>query len=549
MFISKIELKNFKRFTDLTVDLQGVPNPPKLVLMIGENGSGKSSVFDSFEWLSQFGKNENPETMVSIHNRLVIELPYYKKNELDAEAVLYFDDNKILFRNSNGMSTGANPWAGLAFYGRSALRSVPQLTRTTIGGREGIAAQDNDRPRFYIEQDTRFENDIDILAERIVNEIFVEGRFDADELKKRYIEPINKALQNVFTDDPAISLTLVLIMPPLQGKPVQIRFRKGKSEIPYDLLSNGEKEVVNILFNLFIRRGSFQNTIYFIDELDVHLNTALQYNLIKEITENWIPDNCQLWTASHSLGFIQYAREAKHAEILDFDQLDFDVPQTITPQPKEILEMFEVAVPKALMLKVFQGKQIVLCENKNDEYFNLLALPDKIFVGVQDKRQVYLNAKNNPAYFGLMDRDYLTEVEIVKIRKKLENLRILEFYAFENYLYHPENLAELFPAFDVANYTADIIRQKNEQRDYILTGLELARRGYSVLNDENIERDKNGIETIVSALQSDKLEIFYPYFDMKTRFNRHLLSSLNLTPSKLIQSNWFKTSISKVLTS
>ena len=242
-------------------------------------------------------------------------------------------------------------------------------------------------------------------------------------------------------------------------------------------------------------------------------------------------------------------REAKHAEILDFDQLDFDVPQTITPQPKEILEMFEVAVPKALMLKVFQGKQIVLCENKNDEYFNLLALPDKIFVGVQDKRQVYLNAKNNPAYFGLMDRDYLTEVEIVKIRKKLENLRILEFYAFENYLYHPENLAELFPAFDVANYTADIIRQKNEQRDYILTGLELARRGYSVLNDENIERDKNGIETIVSALQSDKLEIFYPYFDMKTRFNRHLLSSLNLTPSKLIQSNWFKTSISKVLTS
>ena len=547
MFISKIELKNFKRFTDLTVDLSGINKLPKLVLMIGENGSGKSSIFDAFEWVSQFGKNDTPESMVSIHNRFVNELPYYKKNELNAEAVLYFNDNKVLFKNSNGMSTIENSWVRLAFYGRSALRSVPQLTRTSIGGREGIASQDNDRPRFYIEQDTRFENDVDILAERIVNEIFVEGRFDANELRKRYIEPINKALQRVFTDDPAISLSLVLIMPPLQGKPVQIRFRKGASEILYDLLSNGEKEVINILFNLFIRRGSFQDTIYFIDELDVHLNTALQYNLIKEITENWIPDNCQLWTASHSLGFIQYAREAKHAEILDFDQLDFDVPQTITPQPKEVLEMFEVAVPKDMMLKVFQGKQIILCENKNDEYYNLLGLPQKIFVGVQDKRQVYLNVKNTPAYFGLMDRDYLTDQEIQKISQHFPNLKVLNYYAFENYLLHPDNIAELEPSFDVAAYTADIIQQKNTYRDFILTGIAGARNGYSILKDKNINEDENWKETIIMALRSDKLEDFYPFFDMKTRFNKNLISSLKLPTSKLVSTNWFKNSISKLL--
>ena len=47
MRITKVELKNFKRFTDLTID--GIPTDAKLVLLIGSNGSGKSSVFDAFE--------------------------------------------------------------------------------------------------------------------------------------------------------------------------------------------------------------------------------------------------------------------------------------------------------------------------------------------------------------------------------------------------------------------------------------------------------------------------------------------------------------------
>ena len=47
MHITKVELKNFKRFTNLTID--GIPTDAKLVLLIGSNGSGKSSVFDAFE--------------------------------------------------------------------------------------------------------------------------------------------------------------------------------------------------------------------------------------------------------------------------------------------------------------------------------------------------------------------------------------------------------------------------------------------------------------------------------------------------------------------
>ncbi len=537
MFISKLELKNFKRFTDLTIDLSGDNTPPKLVLMIGANGSGKSSVFDAFEWISQLANDR------TYFNNL---FDYHGKNNEYPIATFHFSNGLELQRQGNTIKPIESPIENL-FYGRSALRIAPRLKRTAVSANIEIA-RDGDRPKFYIDYDDRFENDYFELINRVLNEVLNEQEnSDTRHIRDKYLTPINEAMLQIFGNNTATSLVLKSFSLPQNGQPGKIEFGKGNATFLYDLLSSGEKEIFGILLNLLIRKEHFNDTIYFIDELDVHLNTALQYNLIKEILENWIPENCQLWTASHSLGFIQYAKEFSHAAILDFDQLDFDQPQSLTPLPKEVLEIYEVAVPRELMLKVFHGKSIFLCENKNDEYYNLLGLDEKIFVGVQDKRQVYLNAKNNPAYFGLMDRDYLTESEISKIRQQLPNLRILEYYAFENYLYHPENIAELFPDFDIPNYQADIVRQKNEQRDYILTGLELARRGYSVLNDENIERDKNGIQVIIEALQSDKLEKFYPYFDMKSRFNRHLVGSLKLTPAKLAQTNWFKAAISKIL--
>lgn len=549
MFINKLRLQNFKRFTDLTIDLSAVQPVPKLVLMIGANGSGKSCVFDAFESCS-FGS-----FVTKLHKKHVSPDPftktelydYYQKTEQPALAELNFSNGvQITSTDGETLSPAQNP---KNFYGRSALRQIPKLTRTTRTAQEGIIAANADRPSNYIEFDQRFENDLDVQTNRLVRDIFDQQSYATKEIREKYVMPINNALSRVFNGDKAIALELHAIIPALNGLPPDMRFRKGQSEIHYDLLSSGEKEVVNLLFNLHTRRQFYDDTIYFIDELDVHLNTALQYSLLKEITENWLPENCQLWTASHSLGFIQYAREAAHAAILDFDQFDFDLPQTIMPQPKESLEVYEIAVPKETLLRIFQGKQLILCENKNDEYYNLLGLPDKLFIGVQDKRQVYLNVKQNPAYFGLMDRDFITDVEIAKLRQQFPNLRVLGYYAFENYLYHPDNLREAFPDFDAEAYRAEIVRQKNEHRDYILTGLEGARRGYSVLNDENIKRDEQATQTIIESLRSDDLETFYPYFDMKTRFNRQSLSKLKLSPKRLVQTNWFQAAILSALQS
>ena len=55
MKIKKIELKNYKRFTDFTID--NISASVKLVLVVGPNGSGKTSLFDAFNlWYRQHGR-------------------------------------------------------------------------------------------------------------------------------------------------------------------------------------------------------------------------------------------------------------------------------------------------------------------------------------------------------------------------------------------------------------------------------------------------------------------------------------------------------------
>lgn len=535
MFIHKLQLANFKRFTNLTLDLSSCQPPPKLVLLIGANGSGKTGIFDAFEWISSLTRKAIQHADES----------YFRKDpNLPAEAQLWLSDGQHLHRTSEQRQPGQLR-SGL-FYGRTAFRQVPRLTRTGQG--EAVDFDnDTDRPSIYIERDQRFENDIDALTAKILEEVFTGSDFDAQKLREQYITPLNQALARIFGADPATALELRTLIPARNGKIADIRFRKGNSEIHYNLLSSGEKEVVNILLNLFVRRPYYQDSIYFIDELDVHLNTGLQYTLLKEITEEWIPAGCQLWTASHSLGFIRYSNESEQAAILDFDQFDFDHPRTIVPQAKDAIEVYEIAVPKDTLPLLFQNFQLTLCENQNAGIYNLLRLEQRLFLPAADKNTLYQGVKTNPSYWGLMDRDYLTEIEIRAIRQRLPRLFVLGYYSIESYLYHPDNIQAAVPDFDKEAYQAFLTAQKNLLRDEILLGLQHARSSYRVLRAENLE-EPDAAKQIAQSLRSDHFVDYYPYLDMKNKVDRNYLAKLNLSQKRLAETTWFRTAIQHCFT-
>jgi len=560
MRITKVELKNFKRFTDLTID--GIPADTRLALLIGSNGSGKSSVFDAFEYTNKLYQPRH-KGQISANLQLQIRNDYSNLSQklkakfrkfsaqgdtdvkITATLPARYEDGSDLddmrYNSFTGQSTGET-FIPL-YYGRTSFRHIASLSE--IKPFSGDIKWDDNRPGSFAERDERFGDDIGFVTRQIVTAIFREN-FSSGEIQTRYIQPINEALSRVFGGESATRISFLEIIPPGDGKPAKLTFRKGSSEIGYDDLSAGEKEVFNIIFNLFTRSGQYTDTVYFFDELDLHLNTQLQFNLLKEITENWLPENCQLWTASHSLGFIDYARQYPQGVIIDFDDLDFDQHQTLFPQPNEQLDVYDIAVPKEMLFKIMRGKKLVLCENQNDEFYNLLALPDTLFVGMKDARSLFLQVKNDNRYYSLRDRDFLSDTEIERLEREYPHHHILRYYDFENYLYHPDNIAELqLNGFDRETYIAEIIRQKNERFDAILLNLKATRQSYEELKTGEIA-DKEP-DAIVADLKSDDFIRYYKYFDMKTGFNRAYLMPFNLDKKRLVQTRWFRSQIEAVL--
>ena len=532
MRITRLQLKNFKRFTDLIIE--SIPKEAKLVLLIGSNGSGKSSIFDAFNSLSK--SNTTPYA----------EPSYYSKNSLEPGITIYFDNGSKIdsWKYGYGIAT-KNPFK---FIGRSSIRIIPRISNR--GNAETIK-NNADEPPTFIDQDTRFDNDLSMYMQQIDNalrEPVFSGK-SADTLKifQDFIHPLNSSLINVFGGDATTTIQIAEFQNATANNSGKLIFRKGDSKINYDLLSHGEKQVIILLLNFIVRKEQYQDAIIYIDEMDCHLNTALQSRLLSEIVNTWIPDNAQLWTASHALGFIDFAIKSDQASIIDFDLLNFDVPQTILPQPKDRLEVYELGIPKTMLFDILKGKRIVACENQNDEYFNLLQIKDTVFVGMKDSRDVFLNIKRDTRYHSLRDRDFLSDTEIDRIKAAYPNHHILHYYDFENYLYHPDNLEQLgIKEFDKQKYIETIILQKNERIHYILPTLISSRQNYEEFKTDAKLKDKT-TDNIVDDFKSNDFERFYKYFDMKKQFNKSFLAALNLSKEKLVQTSWFKKQIENIL--
>jgi len=548
--LKKVQLSNFKRFTDLTIDQ--IPATSKLVLLIGANGSGKSCVFDAFNFCYFKSGEGRVRTTEDYMN-------YFKKSKNSDSLISLIDSEDNTFQKAQILKDGIlkpSKVEGNKFYGRTSFRQFSRINSKTLGD----SLKTNDYPVFFIDRDLRFKNDLENIYKSLMKDLFKDDQ-GSKEIKEKYILPINRALENIFGNANGNKLKLLELIPPLDGEIAQVTFEKGEHQFHYNYLSAGEKEVFNILINLLSRSPEYQDTIYYIDELDLHLNTKLQFNLIKEITENWIPENCQLWTASHSLGFIEYARQSKQASIIDFDDLDFDLPQVLTPVPKENPEVYEIAVGKEFLSSLFKNMKVFFVENKDQVYYSSVGVDKTVFVSEKDRYSVFYKTVNTD-FYGLVDRDWLSDDDIEQIKKHYPNLSILHFYSIENYLYHPENLASYYKSientFDREDYIKLLTQEKNKIVDSLTLRFSSVRSSYPYFNNpkfngkplqnrfRNKEENFAQAENIGKNLRSNTFEVFYPVLPMKD-YCTNLPQRQNVAKTSLAKTKWFKTQIEKLL--
>ena len=316
MRIREIKLNKFKRFTDLTIS--GIPTTAKLVVLVGPNGSGKTSVFEGMNhWYKYKG--------FYTYGDMTFYIKEGDKEEINKNN---WGDNRVKISTHDVEFSNQEDIRG-CFYFRTAHRNEPDFVTNNL------SRQDN--PKNRIKYNTLMDTDCTVSEnyQRLVSNT-LSGVFNqrndnksVKDLREELIGKIRESLHNVFDD-----LQLTSIGDPLVNG--SFYFTKGNSEnFHYKNLSAGEKSAFDLLLDIVIKSVYFENTVYCIDEPESHMHTALQSKLLAEMY-NLIPNNSQLWLSTHSIGMLEKAREIELENpntvcFLNFSDIDFDAPTILMP--------------------------------------------------------------------------------------------------------------------------------------------------------------------------------------------------------------------------
>ena len=468
MKLQSATIKNFKRFTDLTIG--NIPPTARLIMLAGPNGCGKSSLFDAFSIWHR--RTKRPRYDPGWQN------DYHSKVTSPADS--FTDQIDVTFHE--GVPANDNEKKKI-FYIRSAYRNDPefriqQLTR--VG-----STLDEETVTRMIDNDAAVSRNYQRMVGQSLDGLYDRQHDDlkVPELREQIIGEIRNALAQVFPD-----IELNSLEHPLEDG--TYRFSKGASNrFAFKNLSGGEKSAFDLILDIVVRKREYDNTIFCIDEPESHMNARLQAALL-ETLYHLIPDNCQLFLATHSIGMMRRARDIekenpKTVAFLDFGDRDFDEPQVIEPTTPNRLfwqQAYEVALDDLAALVA--PNRVVICEgqpltgnretnnNHDARCYNTIfgdEFPDIQFVSGGSDSEV-LNDKHGLAgalklmFSGgveivrLIDRDDRTDATVAEERTK--GTRVLSKRNLESYLYDDEVLTALAASSGKAEKAAELITVK-----------------------------------------------------------------------------------------
>lgn len=455
MHIKKIELTEFKRFTHLIVE--DIPAETKLVVLVGPNGSGKTSFMEA---MNQYYKYSGYQDIgdyrylskVSNENK-------YEYNEWYSRIpnLINIEFHDGVFSKNVGKSNIKGH-----FYFRSAYRNEPDFQIDSM--QRQADPTESIRLQNLMQNDQTVSANYQRLIANTVSGIFNEAndKKTVESLRNELTGKIRDAMGRVFDDLEFSSL----------GDPLNngsFYFTKGSvKNFHYRNLSAGEKSAFDLILDMVIQSKYYPDAIYCIDEPETHMHTKLQGKVLRELYE-LVPTGSQLWLSTHSIGMLQEAEDIENENpgtvvFLDFGDRDFDTDQIIRPAKisKAVLDKFyELAFGD--FSKLILPKQIVFCEGDSNggmrkDYDKIIytkifedTYPDTFFISggscndlenIEAKLgEIMSKLLANTNIIKLVDRDDRTEEEITELSNK--NIRTLSKRHLEAYLLDDEVIKKL----------------------------------------------------------------------------------------------------------
>jgi len=413
--IKAIIVDTFKRFSHL--EIRDIPQTAKMVILVGPNGSGKTSLFEAINMWQKIRGFRSP-----------LDQTYYEKKQNDTveptnEHMQKWQQasfQKVTIDFYDAVINGED--ARGHFYFRSAYRNEPDFNISSFESKQD--------PTKSLRLNTLIQNDITVSEnyQRLIANT-LEGVYNTANDKKtveifreELIGKIRNSLNNIFPD-----LNLSSIGNPLVNG--SFYFEKGLSKnFHYKNLSAGEKSAFDLVLDIIIKSHYFVDAVYCIDEPELHMHTELQGSVLRELYK-LIPEHSQLWISTHSIGMLQMAEEIENLNretiiFLDFSNRNFDDKEEIRPAKinKAVREKFyELALGD--FAKLMLPKKIIFCEgdpngnlkkNFDKTIFSIIFAdthPDAFFVSAKSCSEL----ENIETSLGEVMTKLLSNAEIIKI--------------------------------------------------------------------------------------------------------------------------------------
>jgi hypothetical protein len=471
MHIRRVALHKYKRFTELTVEL---PDPCRLVMLCGPNGTGKSSLLEALKFWQDFASQQG----------VTRDAEYFLKGGRE-EGIDWRNRVEVVFHEGPVETADALK----AMYFRTAYRNEPEFESKSISRMGDIVA--GPRPGRMIDNDTRVSDNYQRLAGQAFNALFadVDDGLRAVELRDRLVGRLGNAVAVVLPE-----LRLEGLADPLGGG--TFRFAKGiTQDFPYKNLSGGEKAVFDLLLDMAVKAPAMPGAVIWIDEPEVHTNPLVQPRLLDQLLALGSPDG-QLWLASHSIGMLRRAREIadetpNSVAFLDFSGRDFDVAQELSPVSLSRRFWKEtIATSLGDVADLVAPDTLVLCEgqpSKGDRAeFDARCLravfgdhdPDVDFVAIGGDRQVIADQIGlgrtvqalvpGTTVIRLIDRDDRTDSEVEKLRQ--EGVTTLGRRNLEGYLLDEEVLEALCASLGESDKWVEVQAAREEAHQGAIRG-------------------------------------------------------------------------------
>lgn len=476
MKIKKVELKDFKRFTHLVVD--NIPSSVKLIVVVGANGSGKSSFMEAmnhyYKYYGYYGYYGSEDFGYLYKGGKNTAYPDNLEQILSGSISIDFHDADFLKNTDKKDIRGC-------FYFRTAYRNEPDFVINSMNRQSD--PKDRIRLARLIENDQTVSSNYQRLIASTISSIFdtKNNSETVENLRNKLVGKIKDAITNVFEDLQLSSL----------GEPLSdgsFYFTKGMIQnFHYRNLSAGEKAAFDLILDMVVQSQYYSNAVYCIDEPEIHMHTKLQGKVLRELY-NLVPGESQLWVATHSIGMLQEASdiEKEHqgtVAFLDFGDRDFDEEQVIQPIhiDRAVLEKF-YELTFGDFSKLILPKKIVFCEGNSDGktrknfdktiYSQIFSAthPEVFFISggacsdienIETKHGEILNTLlKNTETIKIVDRDDRSEKEVQELLEK--GIKTTGKRHLESYLLDDEIIKRLCEKQCQLDKYEDCIKAKEE---------------------------------------------------------------------------------------